>query len=261
MDKEYTIDYIYSLTEVEASASAEEKMVIKEHNIYFMSLGRFGYSYLVFKNGKHIYYADDYELHHEYTVKEGGKAALRKLYLDSIDSKLFTEDELRGEIKDYDEYSKKSYYLHNYYHMQKDYESIYGIWTEESKKEFREKIKNMTYNPISFCYMDDKEFVDHQIELYKQLEKRKVEMADNYEYYKKAFLYEMYNHEYGINWEADHDTLSAFGNVGWHNDDINAYFEELKFTETQRRAYMDARKQYYKEYNKDEDEDDERAAG
>lgn len=57
----------------------------------------------------------------------------------------------------------------------------------------------------------------------------------------------MYNHEYGINWQADYDTLSAFGNIQYHEDDLSAYFEELNFTETQKRAYLDAKKQYFKE--------------
>lgn len=257
MNKDYTIEEIYALTEIEAIDLAEKKMEIKEHDIYFVNLGKyFGDSYLVFKNGKHIYYANDYELHHSYTVKEGGKEALEKLYLDEINGKLFTEDELCGKIKDYDEYSKKSYYLRNYYHMQKNYVSIFGIWTEENEKKFKRETKNMTYNPVSFCYMDDIDFINHQKGLLEKLEKRKEELADNYEYYKKAFLSEMYNHEYGINWDADHDTLSAFGNVGWHNN-INAYFDELNFTETQKKAYVDARRQYYK----NEGYEDERAAG
>ena len=42
-----------------------EKIAVKEHNCYFMDLGEyFGYSVLVFKNNRHIYYVNNYQLHY-----------------------------------------------------------------------------------------------------------------------------------------------------------------------------------------------------
>lgn len=63
--KKLTITDIEKLTENQVKEIADETMVIKEHNIYFVDLeGYYGYSCLVFKNGHHIHYANDYELHH-----------------------------------------------------------------------------------------------------------------------------------------------------------------------------------------------------
>ena len=244
---EWNITQIEDITENYADSIAEEKLTIKDHAVYLVDFkGYFGYSALVFRNGKHIKYANDYELHHSWLTKEKGRDALRDYYIESMNKKLYTDDELVAPLKDYNEYEAKQRFLINLYPLQIDYVSIFAVNpSEEEKAEFKRKTATMTYNPVSFCYMDDKEFVKHQIELMKELDKRKSEMADNYEYYVEAFLYEMYNHEYGINWEADHDTLSAFGNVGWHDDDLNAYFDELEFTETQRKAYMAARNKYW----------------
>ena len=249
----WNIEQIEALTEDEAKKMALETMEIKRHTIYLVDFkGYFGYSRLVFLNGKHIKYADDYQLHHEYTVKEKGIDGLRELLISSANNILFTEEELVGPIKDYDDYDRKAYYLHNYYGLQKDYISAFQIIrNEQDEKEFRRKVKDMTYNPISFSYMQDKEFVKHHIELKKKLEEQKEKKADNYEYYKKAFLSEMYNHEYSINWQADYDTLSAFGNIEWHENDINAYFKELEFTEVQKRAYIDARAEYYRQIDEE----------
>ena len=58
---------------------------------------------------------------------------------------------------------------------------------------------------------------------------------------------------YVINWQADYDTLSAFGHVEWHGENEDAlekYFDELKFNDVQKKAYRDARTEYY-ENNKE----------
>lgn len=207
----------------------------------------FGFSCLVFKNNHHIHYANDYQLHHE-TVKT--KEELKQMYIKTINNILFTEEEIAKPLKDYDDYGRRSYFLHNYYGMQIDYIAIFQIFNrEEERKAFKSQMENMTYNPVGFCYMNDMDFVRHHIELLEILERVKAEVSTNYEYLKKAFLYEMYNHEYEINWQADYDVLSVFGNIQYHHEDLNAYFEELKFNDTQRRAYMDARSQYYTENN------------
>jgi hypothetical protein len=76
-------------------------------------------------------------------------------------------------------------------------------------------------------------------------------MQDDYEYNKEAFLYEMRNHEYGINWQADYDVLSVFGNISYCGEscsnELENYFDQLKFSETRRRAYRDARRKYFAE--------------
>ena len=88
--KEYTIRDIEALTEAQAAAKAIEVTEIKGHQIYFVDFGGyFGYSVLVFADGHHIKYADDYELHH----KDKSRDELRVFYLDSLSRKLFTADE------------------------------------------------------------------------------------------------------------------------------------------------------------------------
>lgn len=243
--KNWSIKDIEKLEENEAKSMALESMTIKEHNIYFVDFGdAFGYSCLVFKNNHSIYYANDYELLHSGMTQE----ELKDFYIKKMNQILFTEAELAEPIKDYDEAQRKHNFLHNYYGMQVDRVSIFGINpTDKEKAEFKEQTEKMTYNPVAFAYMYDAEFVKHHIELQKKVKSAERAAIDDYEYQKNAFLSEMYNHEYGINWQADYDTLSAFGHIGYHDNDLDAYFEELHFTPLQRRAYLDAREQYYKE--------------
>lgn len=249
--KEWFISDIENITEKEAREMALEKMELKGHNIYFVDfVGHFGYSKLVFKNGHHIYHANDYELHHRGNSWCKGKTReeLREWYINGTNTTLFTEEEIAEPLTDYDEYNRKRHFLHSYYGMRTDYVSIFCCNpTKEQQAEFDRKTKTMTYNPVAFAYMPDAEFVKHHIELLKTLDKVKDNMSNDYEYLKKAYLHEMHNHEYGINWQADYDTLSAFGNVHYHDTDLNAYFEELNFTDLQKQAYLDARTQYFKE--------------
>lgn len=245
MTKEWLIRDIENISEEQAREMANDTMEIKGYNIYFIDFGdRFGFSYVVFKNGHHIHYANDYELHHRSETRMG----LKMLYINKINDTLYTDEELAEPIKDYNDYNKKKRFLHNYYGMQVDSVSIFCCNpTEEQQREFDRKTKNMVFNPVAFAYMSDTDFVKHHIELLHILNKARDDKANDYEYLKKAYLHEMYNHEYGINWQADYDTLSAFGNVGYHGDNLNAYFEELKFTDLQKQAYFDARKQYLRE--------------
>lgn len=247
----WTIREIESITEDKAKEIAIETLDVKDHIVYLVDFeGYFGYSALVFKNGKHIYYANDYELHHEHLVKEKGKSALRDYYVEHLNNKLFTEEELVAPIKNYSEFNAKEYYLRNYYPMQTDYISCFRITrNKEEEKAYEKSIKGKHLNPISFCYMEDLEFIKHQAKLFAELQKRKNEMSDNYEYWVDAFVREMYNHEYSINWQADYDTLSAFGNIEWKRGEqtLNDMFDQIKFTETQRRAYREAKSRYYRQ--------------
>lgn len=62
------IKEIESLTYDEVKNIALDHMTIKDHDCFFVDLGKyFGYSVLIFKNKKHIYYANDYQLHHPAT--------------------------------------------------------------------------------------------------------------------------------------------------------------------------------------------------
>lgn len=74
---------IEAMTEQEASNNASEEMSIKGHQIYFVNFGGyFGYSCLVFKNGKQIKYCNDYQLHHNGKTPE----ELRAYYIEKQNS-------------------------------------------------------------------------------------------------------------------------------------------------------------------------------
>ena len=245
--EEMSIKDIEKMSEQEAAENAVEKTVIKGYSVYFVDFKRyFGYSCLVFKNNHHIYYANDYQLHHsDKSVEE-----LRKLYIAVLNNKLFTEAEISEPINSYDEYDRKSYFLNNYYAMQEDRISMFFINSgKEAEEAYKKSIEGMTFNPIGYCYMKNKDFIKRHCELKKQLEKAKNANKNDYDYQKNAFLSEMYNHEYGINMQADYDVLSVFGNIHYHgeeNNELGKYFDELNFNDIQRKAYYDARREYFR---------------
>lgn len=263
MEKAWKIDDIQALTEPEAAALALEALTIKEHTVYLVDFGGyFGYSALVFFGGRHIYYANDYALHHNFTKYNDdgtreqikpGPAELRERYIEKMENILFTDEEITGPLKNYNEYRRKREFLHNYYGMREDHVSIFGIFrTEAEKEEHRRKTAGMILNPVAFAdYPADKrDFVEHHKELLLALEQRAVEMEESYEYLKSAFKYEMHNHEYGINWQGDWDVLSCFGEVNYRDENgLTGYFDQLGFNDTQRHAYLDAQKEYFKEAN------------
>lgn len=242
--KNWNINQIEEMTEREAQAMALETMQIKGHNIYFVDFeGFFKYSALVFMDGMHIYYANDYELHHPKKTRE----ELRDWYIKTLNHKLYTEDEISGPVTDYDEYTAKSYFLHNYYGMRCKHDSIFRCEAKEGKRKTAGKI----YDMVSFAYYEDADFVKHHVELYNALEKSWKKRQSDYEFIKSAFISEMWNHEYAINWQGDWDVLSVFGNIRYKDSDnaLQDYFDQLKFTNVQRRAYFDAREEYLSKAN------------
>lgn len=194
--KDYNIDMIRELTITEVRELALETMDIKEHECFFVDFGGyFGYSVLVFKNEKHIHYADDFELHHHYIAKQTGKEGLKQWYIESLNQKLYTEKELFENVKTYNEYKQKDYFLRNYYIMKFDFLSIFGIG-EEAKKAFEEARKIYTvYNPVSFCYVKDKGIVEKQVKILNHLEKSFKRLKENNETFRKMIRYELENHE------------------------------------------------------------------
>lgn len=209
--RNYNIDEIRALTIEGARQMAIETMEIKEHECIFVDFGGyFGYSVLVFKNGKHIYHADDFELHHAYIVKENGKEALKQCYIKSLNKKLYTDAELLEEVASYDEYKEKSHFLRNYYIMRYDYISIFGIG-EEAQKAFNEARKTYTiYNPVSFCYVADKGIVDIQVKYFNHLKKAYNKLKDNAETFREMISYELANHEACVTCDYE-DALGALG--------------------------------------------------
>lgn len=250
--QDWSIKDIENIDEQTAQKMAVESLNIKGHNIYFVDFGGyFGYSMLVFADGHHIHYANDYELHHKvnpwmeqkrpYTHDE-----LRKMYIEKANNTLFTESEIGEPIADYTEYKQKQYYLHNYYPMRRDAISIFFIGSDEEREAIRKRTESMIYNPAGFCYMTDEDFINRNMELLEQLNRQRDKMEQDFDCMVGAFKYEMYNHEYAINWQADWDVIGAFGDVSGVNDiyNLDKLFAAAGFTEIQKRAYMEARRQY-----------------
>ena len=247
------ISNIEGINEDQAREMALESMTIKGHNIYLVDFGGyFGYSRLVFADGRHIHYANDYELHHAGRSKE----ELREWYINAANNILFTEDELTEPLASYDEYTQKREYLTNYYGMRRDYLSIFYI---DGKEKFDEQRKFYTvYDPVCFAYYKecDADFVKHHIALSEKLDALMESTNENYEYQVEAFLKEMYNHEYAYNMQGDYDVLSEFGNIEFDDSDneLGNYFNQLGFSEVRRKAYLAARRKYIKDFYENEKE-------
>lgn len=255
--KDWNIDMIQAMSESEARGMALETMQIKGHTVYFVDFeGYFGYSALVFADGMHIYYANEYELHHRQSKLD--RAGLKKRFVKYLNGKLFTEDEITGPITTYDEYRSKSNYLHNYYGMRREHVSIFGICRSgDERKAYEERVAGMTYNPICFAYFDDVGFIEHHVELFAALEESWDAHKNDFEILKSAFISEMFNHEYAINYQGDWDVLSVWGNIEYYRggpeQELQSYFDQLHFTDTQRRAYLAARKEYLRMANEPDD--------
>lgn len=217
--KEMNITGIEKLTYEEAKNNALESMNIKDHDCFLIDFGGyFGYSILVFKNRRHIYHANDYELHHHWLVKEKGRDALREYYIKEMNEKLFTDVEMMEEPSSYDEYEKKSYFLRNYHIMRYDHESIFFIGTDAEREERKKRIERNYpyYNPVSFCYVAEPEIINIQKKYLEILQNAYKHLQNNLEVFREMVRKELANHEACITCDYT-DALAA----------LNMRFEEL----------------------------------
>lgn len=238
-----TIDEIEALDESTVKAMAMETVGIKGHTVYFADLGEyFGYSALVFADGRHIYHANDYALHH---CKDETRESLRRWYVVTMGGKLFTEEELRTPSDDYAEYKNKESFLHNYYPMRREYQTIFCSEKDASEWYKRGK-ESAIYSGVAFAYFkpSDAAFVAHLEELYKAFKACNNPLRD-YEHAKSAFKYEMHNHEYPINWQGDWDVISCFVKVKYKGDGTE--IDQTGWTDEIKRAYYDAAAEVRKE--------------
>lgn len=194
-----------------------EKINIKGHNCYLIDLGEyFGYSILVFKNNRHIYHVNDYQLHHSSKNKE----ELKGCYIEVLNYRLFTETELMEDIKDYQEYKSKNHYVSNYWIMQ--FENISAFYIGKISEEQKEAVKSMIYCPPCFCYVNDRRIVEKAYKFINHIEKSYEKASRNLEVFEKMISYELANHEACISSDYT-NTLDSLG----------LKFEEL--TETQQK--------------------------
>lgn len=204
-----TIKEIEELTIKEVKAMEKEGKAellnIKEHDCYLVDLGGgFGYSILVFKNNHHIHYANDYQLHHNGKTKE----ELKQWYIETLNNKLFTESELLEEVYTYDEYTRKSYYVRNYWIMQFDRVSAFCIGKPD--KELETARRKMIYCSTCFCYVEDKNIIEKAHGFIGHIEESFSRSKENVEVFRKMVSYELANHEACITCDY-RDALDSLG--------------------------------------------------
>ena len=202
-----TIYNIESLNEETIKPYVKEHLIIKDHDCYLCDFGEyFGYSIVVFKNGYHIYYANDYALHHVSDNQE----ELRKCYIETMQRRLYTDAELLEECKSYKEYQLKEHFLRNYWIMRYDRLSIFGIG-ERAEKEFEEKKSEYPfYNSTCFCYVKDRKIAEDASKYIKHLQNEFKKLEDNEDEFRKMVRYELNNHESCITMDY-RDALDALG--------------------------------------------------
>lgn len=241
-----TISEIQSLDEKTVKEMAKEAISIKGHTVYFVYLGSFfGYSALVFCDGRHIYYANDYALHHEEMKYD--EHALRGWYVNAMNRKLFTEDELRTPSDRYSELDAKKDFLHNYYPMRREYQTIF-CKVEDAAEWYKRDKESAIFSNIAFAYFkpEDRKFVEHLHELYKAFNACNNPLRD-YKHAKDAFRFQMFNHEYPINGQGDYDVISCFTKVSYKGDGTE--IEQTGWSDEIKRAYLDARREVIRSFN------------
>lgn len=245
--KDYRINDIETLPEKDAARLAIETLVIKGFNVYLIDFkGYFGYSACVYGNGRPIYYANDYELHR----KGKSRDELRSWYIETLNNKLFTDDEIKGSIKDYNDYKSKDYFIRNYIPQKYDHESAFGIYYSdaEAEKARKEKLKKYPYLcGACFSYFKDRQTGDYINDLLIALEYSLKALDNDFEYWKSAIKYELYNHEYAINYQGDWEVINCFGRVAWLGDcaGTDDYLNKSTLNDIQKKAYIAARAEYY----------------
>lgn len=209
-----------------------EHVKVKGHDVYFVDFGRcFGYSAVVCAEGRHIYHANEYQLHYDLT----NRREMRETYVRKLEAKLFTDEELLRPSGDYDERQAKDYYIRNLYSMRREFQSMFGNASEWYEREKAAAVRSL----VAFAYYHaaDQDFVSRMDELHHDFEAANDPLRD-YEHAYDAFLREMYNHEYAISWQGDWDVIRCFAHVDGENaDDMlpkTGWNDEIK------RAYRDA---------------------
>ena len=77
------------------------------------------------------------------------------------------------------------------------------------------KSKKCTFARLALHIMKNQPFRQKSNSYMIHCSGKKNNVSNNFEYQKAAFKHEMFNHEYSINWQADYDTLSAFGMIDY----------------------------------------------
>lgn len=208
----FTITDIENLTQSETSALASEAFTCKGHDCYIVDCGDyFGISVLVFKNGCHLYHANDYQLHHP-SIKDND--LLIAYFKDECHHKLFSDEELQGNVKDYDDYKLKSSYLRNILSQAFDHITIFAINPSQEELAEYQRLIDTTYkyySDVAFARFSSCDYVDYA-------ERTMQHLEDSYEtlknsddsVFRQMIRKELYNYECGYTGDYS-DALSACG--------------------------------------------------
>lgn len=211
--KDMGITEIENLTYEEAKENAQEELTIKDHDCFIMDFGEyFGYSILVFKNKKHIYHANDYELHHHWLVKERGYEELRRYYIDELKNKLFTDAELLEPCRSYSEYERKNHFLRNYWIMRYDHISMFFMGSEVERKE-RKKLIDKEYpyfTWVCLSHVKSHDIVETADKYYNVLKQSFDSLQSDNNVFREMVRKSLANHEACITCDYT-DALNALG--------------------------------------------------
>lgn len=219
-----TIEEIEKLKVSEVKKMAEEHFVCKGYDCFIVDFkDRFGLSLLVFKGKKHIYYANDYELHHRASFIRN---RLISYYKEHINSILFTEEELMGPLSNYDEYLRKERYVRSY--LRQCYDSISIFEFSSNPKE--EKVRNMKikrwytyYSSEVFSYFKDEEYILLSEKMMKHLQSSYNKLISEPERFREMIRYELYNHECGYTG----DYRDALRTLGMKENELTAEQKQI----------------------------------
>lgn len=232
IEKNWTIDMIQKIMRTEAEAMAEEKIKIKEHDCFIIDFGGyFGYSVLVFNGDKHIYYANDYELHNKYTLEESGKQGLRKYYIEEMQRKLFTDTELMESVKSYNEYNRKNYFLRNYWIMRYNHISWFGKADDETIKKL--KTEYIYDCKVCFCYVSDKNIINDAAMYCEHLDREFEKLKNDNDVFKEMISHELANHEACITC----DYTEALNSLGMSFDELSEDKQKIVIDELHRQIH------------------------
>lgn len=186
---------IESATENMIKCMTSDTEKIKGHDCYFVDFGgHFGYSVCVFYNGHHIYYADDFELHH----KTMEKSELRDYYVKKMNAILYDDADLLSPLKSYVDLENRRRYMMNYYPMRQNYMSGFQIFHDDSEREEYGKKQQTEYPYLCndcFSFFAEKSFVEKIESINKEIKKLQEATSSDVEFWKKAFYDEFFNYE------------------------------------------------------------------
>lgn len=180
-------------------------------NLYIVDFGGyFGVSRLLFKNGRHLYHASDYQLHHQ----SKSEAELIAYYMRTAKTKVFTDEELLEQpLKNYNDFLNKQSFALNIAPQTHEYRTAWHIrqgkddnYYEIVEKEFPFFVRAV------MAYVKDQKTAEYLNNLLLVLdEKYEVFInSDNLEQFQDAIAHELANHEACITGNPD-EALYALG--------------------------------------------------